>query len=364
MPRSFSLLLIATICGGGWYFVDGPGKGKFGTYKPPAGAALQLPGGAAPNAIGAALYPPAAPGVAAPSIPASFASTAAAQAPNVQQYAPHLATGPTIRIASFNIQVFGDSKAAKPYLMATLAAIIRNFHVIAIQEIRTQDDYLLTNFLRNYVNRDGKFYDYVVSRRLGRTNSTEQYAFIFDTSVIEVNRNSVYVVNDPDDLLHREPLVAQFRTRAPPNEAFTFTLVNIHTDPDETKAELDALARVYQMVRLASGGEDDIMILGDLNVDDQHLGQLGQLQGVRPIVRGVPTNTRGSAQYDNIVVHQPSTTEFTGRWGVYNVMQLHGLTLDQALQVSDHLPVWAEFSAYESAAPGRFATRGAAIRRE
>jgi hypothetical protein len=33
------------------------------------------------------------------------------------------------------------------------------------------------------------------------------------------------------------------------------------------------------------------------------------------------------------------------------------LTLEQALQVSDHLPVWAEFSAYESAAPGRVAGR-------
>jgi hypothetical protein len=119
---------------------------------------------------------------------------------------------------------------------------------------------------------------------------------------------------------------------------------------------------VFQAVRRSSNGEDDIILLGDLNVDDRHLGQLGQLDGVRPIVRGVFTNTRQDALYDNIILHQPSTAEFTGRWGVFNFQQAFKLTADQALQVSDHLPIWAEFSAYESAAPGRVATRGATIR--
>ena len=134
------------------------------------------------------------------------------------------------------------------------------------------------------------------ARDFGRSSSTEQYAFLYDTAAIEVNRYSIYTVNDPDDLLHREPLVAMFRVRGPPpQQAFTFVLVNIHTDPDETDTELDALAQVYQAVRRSSGGEDDIILLGDLNVDDQHLGQLGRLDGVRPVVRGMFTNTRQNA---------------------------------------------------------------------
>jgi hypothetical protein len=149
-----------------------------------------------------------------------------------------------------------------------------------------------------------------------------------------------------------------FRVRGlPPQEAFTFVLVDIHTDPDETDTELDALGQVYQVVRRTAGGEDDIILLGDLNVDDQHLGQLGRIDGVRPVVRGVPTNTRQTAQYDNIVLHQLSTVEFTGRWGVFNFHQLYKLTPEQALQVSDHLPVWAEFNAYEGVGAGRVAGR-------
>ena len=368
VPRSFSLLFLSALVGCGWYFFRGPGVGQLEKYLPapkpgytqsappnytpyPGGPATAQGGVGGQASSNEDLFGGGAPvPVGAPAL--------------VGQVASPLAAGPTIRIASFNVQVFGDAKASQAHIMWTLAAIIQNFHVVAIQEIRTQDDYFLTNFLRDYVNQRGRYYHYVIGPRLGRSHSTEQYAYIYDTAAVEINPQSIYTIHDPDDLLHREPHVAMFRARGPPpNEAFTFVLVNTHTDPDETDSELDALGQVYQVVRRTAGGEDDIIILGDLNVDDQNLGQHGKLQGIRPIVRGVFTNTRQSALYDNIILHQASSAEFTGRWGVYNVEQLHSLTRDQALQVSDHLPVWAEFSVYESAGPGRMAAaRGAAIR--
>jgi endonuclease/exonuclease/phosphatase family metal-dependent hydrolase len=339
-------LLIALMAGGGWFFTKGPGQGNLGkilsAYSQSQRGQNPLPGYAPPYQ---------APQPAA-QIPAQYASQTAPAPPSP------MFGGPAIRIASFNIQVFGDSKASKPHIMWTLAAIVQNFHIVAIQEIRTQDDYFIDNFLRNYVNQNGRAYDRVVGPRLGRSVSTEQYAFLYDTAAVEVNPRMTYTVNDPDDLLHREPLVAMFRVRGPPpQQAFTFVLVNIHTDPEETDTELDALGQVYQVVRHASAGEDDIILAGDLNVDDKHLGYLGRLEGIKPIIRGIYTNTKQTALYDNIVIHQPSTAEFSGRGGVYNFEQIHKLSRDQALQVSDHLPVWAEFSAYESAAPGRVATR-------
>lgn len=375
MQRSYSLFLIAVLAGGGWYFTKGPGHGKFGDI---VARVLQSSGSSGqnappgyypnhqPNSNYQQNYPPNYQAQPAPSVPAQYASQAApAPAPPSPLFG-----GPAIRIASFNIQVFGDKKVQNPDAAWAIAAIIQNFDLVAVQEIRTQDDYFLDNFLRNYVNQNpqgGRVYDKVIGPRLGRSSSKEQYAFIYNASTIEVNQRLIYTVNDPHDLLHREPLVAMFRTRGPPpQQAFTFVLVNIHTDPDETDAELDALAQVYQAVRRTAGGEDDIILLGDLNVDDRHLGKLGQLEGVRPLLRGVYTNTRQTEQYDNIVIHQPSTAEYSGRSGVFNFPELYKLpreqALQRALQVSDHLPIWAEFSAYEAAAPGRVATRDDAIR--
>ena len=360
MPKSYPALLAAIIAAGGWYFTKGPGTGKLPvllqSIAQPQNAGGQFAQPGFPQNPSYSGYPP---------IPANYANY------GNQPTAPIAATpppptpmfgGPAIRIASFNIQVFGDAKAKKPYIMATLAQIVQNFQVVAIQEIRTQDDYLIDNFLRTYVNQNGRTYDKVIGPRLGRSNSKEQYAFLYDTAKIEVNPRCIFTVNDPDDLLHREPLVAMFRVRGPPaQQAFTFVLVNIHTDPDETKSELNALGQVYQAVRRACGGEDDIILLGDLNVDDKHLGDLGQVDGIRPVVMNTYTNTRQNAQYDNMIFHGLSTTEFTGRCGVFNYAQQFHLNIDQALEVSDHFPIWAEFNAYESTTPGRVAYRDGAL---
>jgi hypothetical protein len=47
---------------------------------------------------------------------------------------------------------------------------------------------------------------------------------------------------------------------------------------------------------------------------------------------------------------------------VLNVQKEFGLNLNQASEVSDHFPVWAEFNAYESSTPGRVASRDNDVR--
>ena len=174
------------------------------------------------------------------------------------------------------------------------------------------------------LNADGSRYDFLIGPRLGRTVSTEQYAFIYDTNRIEHDPSSVGTMGDPTDLLHREPLVARFRPRTNfPEKAFTFWLVDTHTDPDDVPHEVAALADAFQVMRTARPDEDDVILLGDLNANEFQLGPFGRIPGISWVVGGgVTTNTRQTQAYDNIIFHGPSTTEFTGRWGVFN-FQVH-----------------------------------------
>jgi hypothetical protein len=87
------------------------------------------------------------------------------------------------------------------------------------------------------------------------------------------------------------------------------------------------------------------------------LGTLGEISGITWLISGVPTNTRQTKLYDNIVFHKPSTPEFTGRAGVFDIMREYNLCMDQAIEVSDHLPIWGEFSIYENGRAGRVATK-------
>jgi len=267
----------------------------------------------------------------------------------------------TIRIATFNIQVFGTSKLEKSNVVNVLAQVVRQFDVVAIQEIRSKDDSVLSQFVAK-VNADGGRYDFVVGPRLGRTSSKEQYAYIYDTQRIELDADGVWTVPDPDDRLHREPFVARFRTHGQDSSrAFTCTLINIHTDPDETDAELDALDDVFRAVQRSSPPEDDVILLGDLNVDDRHLGQLGRVANAGWVITGQATNTRGNKSYDNIVFDRRATVEYTGSFGVLDLQQEFGLSLEEALEVSDHRPVWAAFNATEGAV-GELAGDGGTLR--
>src|SRR5204863_2746337 len=134
-----------------------------------------------------------------------------------------------------------------------------------------------------------------------------------------------------------------------------------HTDPDETDQELDVLDDVFFKVRDdPRRGEDDVILVGDFNAKALSMRQLGNVKGLAKVVNGeTPTNTLHNAQYDNILFHETATTEHTARGGVFDFLRQYNLTLEQAKRVSDHMPVWAEFSVFEGGHPGPLASRPA-----
>ena len=140
-----------------------------------------------------------------------------------------------IRVATFNLDAFDEVKVRKPHVMRILADMVRRFDVVAVQEIRTASQQLLPTWVEQ-INADGHAYQYVLGPRQGRTSSKQQYAFLFDSSSIQVDRSACFTVGDPHHLMLRPPLVGSFRVQGvPPEEAFTFVLINVHTNPDASR---------------------------------------------------------------------------------------------------------------------------------
>lgn len=82
----------------------------------------------------------------------------------------------TITVASFNIQIFGRAKASKVEVMEILAETIARYDIVAIQEIRDKTGTAIEK-LEVEVDSLGTDYEFIISPRLGRTSSKEQYAF-------------------------------------------------------------------------------------------------------------------------------------------------------------------------------------------
>ena len=317
---------------------------------PPAALPLPLPVPLPVPAASTALAPPPALPPQPPAAQANAPSAAPAAAPASGPASGPAGAKPTdaITICSFNIQVFGESKISKPQVVDVLTKVVRKFDIVAIQEVRAKSDSVIPQFL-SAINADGSRYQFVIGPRLGRTVSKEQYTFIYDSTRIEVDPSSVGTSPNPGDRLHRPPLHARFRVRAnPPESGFSFWLVDTHTDPDEVSAEVNALADVFMEMKALRPDEDDVILMGDLNAGPPQFGKIKQIPGVGWAVSGVTTNTRRSKTYDNLIFDTRTTTEYTGRWGVLDLQNTFGLSLDKALEVSDHNPVWAAFRPLET----------------
>ncbi len=243
-----------------------------------------------------------------------------------------------ISIASFNIQVFGRSKSSKEDVMQVLSDIVDDYEITAIQEIRDKSQETMPTFM-TYLPEE---YDFVISERLGRTQSKEQYAFVFNTTEVYTIANP-YVYTDTKDVFEREPFISCFESGS-----FDFCLVNIHTKPDDAKTEIQALEDVVIDIK-----EKDVIVLGDFNADGDYFSE-STTTGFRDneyfwaIPDEVDTNVAQSDRtYDRIVFVRDFTLEDYVESGVFRFDQEYSLTKDFTKDVSDHYPVYAVFFTYK-----------------
>jgi deoxyribonuclease-1-like protein len=107
---------------------------------------------------------------------------------------------------------------------------------------------------------------------------------------------------------------------------------------------------VFQSVRqygYQKTGEDDCILLGNLGVNTAGLGELGKIPNVVSVGGDCLTDTLQTRTLDHILIDQTTTREYSGRFGLVDLQRQFGITQEQALLVSDHLMLWAEFSVYE-----------------
>ena len=249
----------------------------------------------------------------------------------------------TIRIASFQLNYFGSSND-DPIVKKTLVEVVKNFDVISLQGISPQGTTAVVELARSIGG-----YDAVLPRSLGLQGQDQIFAYLYNTETIVADRgDGLYTLIDHDNLLRRDPLIGWFRAKAAPaNEAFTFSLVSVHASQRHAAQELDVFDDAMNVIRHDRRNEDDVIMLGCFQASHQQLRGLGAMRGLVATIRKPPTSLDGKRQTQNIVFQQPETDEWTGMAKVFDYFRAYDLDSGQAALISDHLPIWAEFSIYE-----------------
>lgn len=263
-----------------------------------------------------------------------------------------------IRVASFKLNPRGVRSELE---LDRVADICRRYDAIAIQQVPIDEPGWLNRLIQrmNSIEINGSPIagqpatsnepNYQFVSDLGRTGDSRTFsAIIFNRSTLEMDQSQWYTVNDPDNVLSREPIVGWFRTRGPNlNEAFTFTLVNLELDNARPEMELRRIGDLFRAIRDDGRGEDDVILMGDFGTGDRGLGPVAKRMGLKWVVTNKSTTTRHGRQNMNIIFSSIATTEHTGRGDVFDFMRHYNLRLADAVSVSEHLPVWAEFSIFE-----------------
>ncbi|XP_033624640.1 deoxyribonuclease-1-like [Asterias rubens] len=252
----------------------------------------------------------------------------------------------SLMIGAFNIQALGLHKISKVEIVEVLVKTLRRYDMVLIQEIRDSSQTAIGRLLDAVNSGLSDKYEMVVSKRLGRTNSKEQYAYFYKSSKLTLITS--YVYNDErGDVFEREPFIAYFES--PTTAVDRFAMIGIHTKPQQSPEEISRLVEVYDDF-VNRYTQKNVIIGGDLNAGCSYVNR-GEFQDL--LLR---TDTRfnwitpddldttvaiSSCPYDRLVIAGDELNEniVPGRTGVFHFDEKYGLSHVEAKRVSDHYPV-------------------------
>ncbi len=222
-----------------------------------------------------------------------------------------------IKIANWNLQIFGINKANNLELMNIYADKINNYDIIFIQEIRDSSQ---ESFKKLCSLLDG--YNCKISSRAGRTINKEQYGLIYNKS-IKLNYIKDY---NPD---------TQNRWERPPIETsfdlikYNLTIFNIHIKPDDVKNELNYLDDIIF-------NKEYTAVIGDLNSDCSYYDNFkeNEFDNFNWIIQDNEDTTVGNSDcaYDRIILSNDLNKKLIK----------YGIDKEIKKEESDHYLIWFE----------------------
>jgi deoxyribonuclease-1/deoxyribonuclease-1-like protein len=229
-----------------------------------------------------------------------------------------LAAAPSLKIASWNLQAFGEKKSGNSTLMALYSKAMKQYDIIFIEEIR---DSAGAAFPKLCALMEG--YECANSSRAGRSASKEQYGIIYRGVKLAGTKD---YNPDAQDRWERPPFQATFS-----KGSYSFTALVEHTKPENTTLEMAALDA------LASNLSGNVVVLGDLNADCDYYPAKKDFAGwAWAISTGTDTTSKNTTcTYDRIIFNRAMAPEFVSS-GVFSA----NVTPD----MSDHYLVWAQIS--------------------
>ncbi|KAM3848160.1 deoxyribonuclease gamma-like [Vipera latastei] len=290
----------------------------------------------------------------------------------------------SFKICAFNIQSFGQAKAANQKVMRALVQILSRCDISAVQEVRDSKGLAIQVLLRKLNRYDPSHrYSCLESKRLGRSSYKEQNVFVYRRDAVSVMAQcqvgdedarafargpfavhfhspyTAWCLNHYTKLVSGSVLVDVDKSLSAHSclycyhlstVASDFVLLLHHSCPREAALELDLLFEVC-MELIHWWKTENVMVLGDLNAGGAYIPmsawtriRLRNHPAFHWLISDQEDTTvshRTCCSYDRIIVHGEEllSAVVPGSAKAYNFTKELGLCEEEALEISDHYPV-------------------------
>lgn len=245
------------------------------------------------------------------------------------------------KILSWNLENFGKSKS-EPELNF-IATTIASYDIIAIQEVVAgYGGAQAVAKLAMILNEKGSKWDYAISDPTSGTSyKTERYAFLWQTNKAKLKGNT-WLEKKYHLEIDREPFFATFEINKK-----TITLVNYHAITKSRQPETEIKYFKYLPLEYPNL---NLVFTGDFNCPQSHtvFNPLKKM-GYAPILQNQKTTLKQkcinatclASEFDNMFYKTDSVIYLnSGTVPFYTKFN----SLKEARRISDHIPIWFEFS--------------------
>ena len=245
------------------------------------------------------------------------------------------------KLLSWNIQNFGKSKSEET--ISFIANTLRNYDIIAIQEVVAgHGGAQAVARLADELNRKGAKWDYTISNPTSSSAyKTERYAFIWKTSKVR-KIGKAWLEKKYNLEIDREPYFCTFQY-----ENKQFTVVNFHAITKNKQPETE----IKYFKFLPDQYPDlNLIFAGDFNCPQSYtvFNPLKKM-GYDSVFMGQKTSLKKeckedaclASEFDNIFFKSLKINHLNS--GIIPFYKSF-TTLKEARIISDHIPIWFEFS--------------------
>ncbi len=197
--------------------------------------------------------------------------------------------------------------------------------------------------LADALNRKGAKWDYTISNPTSSSvYKTERYAFIWKTSKL-TKFGDAWLEKKYHLEIDREPFFANFKTK----EGKSFTVAAFHAITKSMQPETEIM---YFKFMPEEYPDKNLIFVGDFNCPQSHtVFNSLKTMGYKSVITGQNTSLKQAcvaddclaSEFDNIF-YNSNKVKFI-RSGVIHFYKSFS-SLDEADDISDHIPVWFEFS--------------------